>query len=139
MLTQAELKRQLYYNPETGLFTWKISKCNNKIKIGDVAGYLGEDGYIQIRINSILYRAHRLAWLYIKGYFPEHDIDHKFGIKDDNRWSEIQHVTRSCNLQNQKIDKRNSSGFPGVILHKKNGKWHSQVTINKKTYSSWVL
>ena len=94
-LTQAELKNQLHYNKNTGIFTWKIKKGN--IKIGDIAGR-NFNGYIRIGINNEQYFAHQLAWLYVKGYFPEHEIDHKFGIKNDNRWTKLHHVTRICNM-----------------------------------------
>jgi hypothetical protein len=129
MLTQAELKRQLHYDPETGIFTWLVS--NNQVKVGDVAGYL-HDGYIRIGINQKQYMAHRLAHLYMEGYFPEHQMDHNLGIKDDNRWSEIKHVTTSCNMQNKKINKRNKSGFPGVSLSGRGKKWKSKIVIDKK-------
>jgi hypothetical protein len=131
-LTQIELKRQLHYDPETGIFTWKISK--QRVQFGKIAGGFDRDGYIRININGKKYSAHRLAWLYMEGYWPEHQIDHKFGIKDDNRWSEIQHVTKFCNLQNQKVDKRNKSGFPGVTGNNITKKWRSLIRINNKKF-----
>jgi hypothetical protein len=131
-LTQKELKRQLHYNPDTGIFTRLVSN-HGKVKIGDIAGCIcNTTGYVLIVINGEQYRAHRLAWLYIKGYFPEHDIDHKFGVRDDNRWSEINHVTRICNMQNTKLYNNNKSGFPGVCWHKLINKWASRITVNKK-------
>jgi len=130
-LTQKELKRKLHYNPKTGIFTWLI-KNSNRILIGSIAGCLCSDGYIRIGINGKNYSAHRLAHLYMKGYWPEHEIDHKFGIRDDNRWLKIQHVTKSCNLQNQKISKNNTSGFPGVTLDKRTKMWQSQIKVNYK-------
>jgi hypothetical protein len=133
-LTQSELKRQLHYDPDTGIFTWKVKK--QRVNIGDVAGNLNKlSGYINIKLNGIQYKAHRLAWLYMEGYFPEHHIDHKFGIKDDNRWNKIKHVTRSCNMQNQKINSRNTSGFPGVSWHKRDQIWLSYIGLNDKLIS----
>lgn len=130
-LTQTELKRQLHYNPDTGLFTWLVNK-KGKVRIGDIAGCLNKDGYVFIGINGNDYYAHRLAHLYMEGYWPEHGMDHKFGIKDDNRWSEINHTTQMCNLQNQKINKNNTSGFPGVVWHKAVEKWLARITLDNK-------
>ncbi len=130
-LTQSELKRQLHYDPLTGIFTW-INSNSLRVRTGDTAGCSRKDGYIRIKINGKNYLAHRLAWLYMEGYFPEHHIDHKFGIRDDNRWSELQHATRSCNMQNQAISTCNSSGFPGVALDRTSGKWRSRIIINQK-------
>ena len=69
MLTQAELKRQLHYNPETGIFTRLVSTAR-RIKVGDVAGFNSGQGYLQICVNYTTYPAHRLAWLYCHGSMP---------------------------------------------------------------------
>jgi hypothetical protein len=131
-LTQNELKKHLHYDPDTGLFTWLV-KSNSHVNIGDVAGSLSSvDGYIRIGINGKGYLAHRLACLYMEGYLPEYEVDHKFGIRHDNRWTELLHVTKSCNLQNQKIRKDNTSGFPGVSWYKWTKTWVSNIKIDKK-------
>lgn len=131
-ITQAELKRRLHYNPKTGIFTWLISN-NRSVKIGAVAGYFNcSYNSVGIKIDGKLFAAHRLAWLYMKGYFPEHEVDHKSGIRSDNRWVNLRHVTHSCNMQNQKINDRNTSGFPGVSWNKSAKKWSSRIKINEK-------
>ena len=61
MLTQERLKEVLYYNPEIGEFIWNISHEN--IREGDVAGTKTDFGYIAIRIDNKIYKAHRLAWI----------------------------------------------------------------------------
>jgi len=48
MITQQELKELLHYNPETGIFTWKVSTAR-RVSSGDVAGTKRKDGYIQIK------------------------------------------------------------------------------------------
>jgi hypothetical protein len=130
-LTQIELKRQLHYDPKTGEFTWLISN-GPRVKVGDIAGCLNNYGYICIGINGKSYKAQRLAYLYMEGYFPEYEIDHKFGIRDDNRWSKIQHVTPTCNRQNQKVNKNNKSGFTGVSWSGQRKKWVGKIRINYK-------
>jgi len=130
-LTQAELKRQLHYDPDTGIFTRLISNTNN-VKCGDVAGYKDSRGYLTIRVNLILYASHRLAWLYCHGYFPEHQIDHKNGIRNDNRIRNIREASSSCNMQNQKINKKNKSGFPSVSWFKRDRRWMAKMEIQGK-------
>lgn len=127
-ITQKELKRLVSYDPLTGLFT-RIVNSGGRCKAGDIAGCIS-NGYIRISISYKRILAHKLAWLYMEGYFPEHQIDHKNGIRNDNRWSNLRHVTRICNMQNMKMYDTNKSGFPGVSKHM--NKWRSGVKINKK-------
>jgi len=129
VLTQVRLKELLHYSPGTGLFTW-VGSTNLSIKVGSIAGYKSGDGYIRIGIDGKSYSAQRLAHLYMEGYLPEYEMDHKFGIKDDNRWSEIRHITHACNMQNKKKYRNNSSGFVGVYWSNSDGRWKSQITIN---------
>lgn len=66
-LTESRLKELLNYDISTGEFTW-IKKPNKRIVIGSVAGSVCRHGYIKIKIDGFDYKAHRLAWFYVKGY-----------------------------------------------------------------------
>lgn len=133
-LTQEILKKALHYDHETGVFTWNI-KISSKANIGDIAGRKHKpNDYLNIYYNGILYGAHRLAFLYMEGYLPEHMVDHKNGICDDNRWSNLRHATSMCNSQNQKKFSNNTSGYPGVFFDKKADNWRSMITIKLKNY-----
>jgi hypothetical protein len=101
MLNQKTLKKYLNYDPETGVFKRKIN--SGKAKIGDVAGGINGSGYICIRINSVKYRAHRLAWLYVHGKFPDNQIDHINRVKNDNRIDNLRDVTQSVNARNRDL------------------------------------
>ena len=127
-LTQARLKELLHYDPETGGFTWiKGLGCR---PAGSRAGCIrGTNGYRRIRVDGQLHLAHRLAFLYMEGYFPEYQVDHKLGVVDDNRWDKIRHVTPTCNLQNRMVHPSNTSGFTGVTWDYQRKKWQSQITI----------
>lgn len=130
-LTQAELKRQLRYDPETGVFT-RVSTSNRRFRLGSVAGSTNADGYLSIMVLGSRHQAHRLAWLYVYGYFPEHQIDHRNGKRDDNRLENLRHVSQYCNMQNIKTNSRNTSGFPGVSWHKKTCRWRAIIMICKE-------
>jgi hypothetical protein len=128
-LTQEKLKSVLSYNPESGVFRWKSQ--HGRAKAGDKAGYISKhDGRVYIRVNRRLYTAHRLAFLYMEGYFPEYEVDHKWGITGDNRWKELRHVSHKCNLQNQKKNNKNTSGFPGVSYSGRDRRWVSCIKID---------
>lgn len=131
-LTQSELKQQVHYDPESGLFTRLISNIHC-VKVGSIAGGLHKStGYIHLRVNNKRYLAHRLAFLYMEGYFPEHQIDHKDGVRANNKWFNLRHATPLCNFQNQKISKNNTSGFPGVSWRKDYHKWQCSIKMNGK-------
>ena len=91
VLTQSRLKELLYYDPYSGIFTWKISSGN--MPAGSAAGCLSPEGYIRITIAGKKYKAHRLAWFYVYGYFPENQVVHLNGARDDNRISNLREVS----------------------------------------------
>ena len=133
MLTQKRLKEVLHYDPETGDFTWKVNRGGARIGRVCSKGTMN-NGYSQIRIDYKPYLAHRLAHLYMEGYFPEHDMDHKFGVRDDNRWAKLSHVSRVCNTQNRVISSRSTSGFPGVGWDGYNNKWRVDIRAQYKSH-----
>ena len=133
-LTQERVKELFYYNPKTGTFTRRIYCCSNA-KVGDVAGSRSPLGYILINVDYKLYGASRLAFLYMEGYFPEHQVDHINRIRDDNRWENLRHVTSQCNIRNSSVRGDNTSGVTGVCWHKGNKKWASYIMVNEKRKS----
>jgi hypothetical protein len=129
-LTQRRLKKLLDYNPDTGTFRWKKSRGGNKS--GSIAGCKDHYGYIQICVDSKLYISSRLAYLWMKGYFPEHQVDHEDRVRDNNKWENLRHITHQCNAKNRSINKNNKSGITGVRWYKLSGKWISKITVNGK-------
>ena len=111
MITQEYLKSILEYNPETGAFAWKIS--GKGIRYGVEVGTVDIHGYRIIRINRKGYKAHRLAWLYVYGRFPER-IDHINCIKDDNRIENLREATNGENRVNSLASKNNKLGVKGI-------------------------
>lgn len=131
MITQEELKKVLNYNPDDGVFTWKISPKKN-INIGDIAGYLFK-GYIILTINSIRYRAHRLAFLYMDGVVPPKEVDHIDLNRSNNKWNNLRLATVSENQRNVSLRKDNKFGYKGVSLTKY-GTYKACATLLKVEY-----
>lgn len=132
-LTQGKLKELLNYDPDTGIFTWKVRKAH-RVKIGDIAGVVNKDsGYRQIRIDERLYLAHRLAWLYVHGEFPKNETDHINHKRDDNRICNLRDVTQVENFQNKTMNKANKSGFNGILWVEKDKRWCVQIGFNGRT------
>ena len=133
MLTQSKLKELLDYDPDTGIFLWKVSACN-RIKVGDIAGCVNKKGYILIRIDYKSYRAHRLAWLDYYGYFPEHGLDHEDRIRHHNWIKNLREVSGQCNVRNTGNRSTNTSGVKGISFDKATQKWRARITLNAKRY-----
>jgi hypothetical protein len=131
LITQEQLFSRLKYDPDTGVFTHLSNKGG--IRIGSVAGSNDGKGYLEVQLFGQSYLCHRLAWLYVTGCWPTGQIDHKNGIRDDNRFSNLRDVTHAENRRNLFNAKRNSkSGLIGASWKKAIGKFRASITINKK-------
>lgn len=89
-------------------------------------------GYIEIGLLGRLYRAHRLAFVYMTGEEPFHNVDHINGNRADNRWKNLRVCNQSQNMGNVGLRKNNTSGHPGVVFDKERGKWRAQIRIGGK-------
>lgn len=131
------LREILTYDSITGDFTWLIS-TSSRVRVGARAGYRQPDGQRIIRIDTYPYVAHRLAWFYMTGEWPEHLVDHENMDRDDNRWSNLRAATKSLNGANKGPPSNNTSGFKGVTLVKgyyvREGAdaWKAEITVNMK-------
>jgi hypothetical protein len=127
------LKELLSYEPETGIFRWKVARTNSN-KVGDIAGY-SEGRYWKIGIGKTKHYAHRLAWAMVYGEMPKQHIDHINGDKLDNRIANLRLADKSQNGANRGKQKDNTSGFKGVYWHKQNQGYAAEIRIkNKKHY-----
>ena len=127
--SQARLKELLDYNEETGVFRWKAKLSG--VRVGDIAG--SKNTYSQIKVDTIPYLAHRLAWRYVTGEDPgEFDIDHDDRNKHNNSFINLRKATKSENISNSGLRKDNKLGIKGVQQQgnryvariRKNGKRH---------------
>jgi hypothetical protein len=130
----ARLKELLHYDPTTGVFTALVSR--GAIRQGAVVGSLTNCGYLAIRVDYKPYLAHRLAWFYVNGCWPD-DIDHRDGVRTNNAYSNLRSCTRAENMQNLPATgkQENTSGHLGVYWDSKNMKWKAQIGVDGKKKS----
>lgn len=155
-LTQKTLKELLHYDPDTGIFTWKerdvkyfahckkpgvASKIWNTNFSKTVAGYKYTRKHyktyyekITITINGSqkAYSSHRLAFLYMTGKWPKHQIDHIDQDGENNTWINLRDITGKENQRNKTLQKNNTSGFNGVHWVKKTKRWRVMLYLNNK-------
>lgn len=135
LLTQAMLKSVLRYVRKTGFFYWKINR--HPVVEGQRAGSFG-GRYVTIKINQHGYMAHRLAWLYVRGCWPTHEIDHRNTCKQHNWWKNLREATRvqnACNAAPMKNKKYSS--LKGITFAKGRKKWMASIR-NGGKYSKLI-
>ena len=129
-ITAAEVRELLDYDAETGAFRWKprrgLSYSNswNGQYAGRPAGSMDSAGYQLIKIHARLYKAHRVAWLFVYGEWPEMEIDHIDCDRANNAIANLRVVTSRQNQLNRP-SKISKSGFRGVWRHNK--RWRSRI------------
>lgn len=115
MLTSDRLHYLLTYDPVTGSFVWNHNRP--RCRKGAVAGCITEKGHRRIELDGSPYRAARLAWLYMTGEWPVHQVDHKDPNQPGNdSWDNLRLATSTQNKVNQRLAKNNKTGFKGVYL-----------------------
>lgn len=127
-LTAEQLRSALIYHPDTGVFNW-VHGAKGRYA-GDVAGNVRPDGYRRINVFGHLYYAHRLAWLYMTGEWPEHQIDHINMDPSDNRWANLRAATPRQNRGNRKAQRNSKSGVKGVYQREYDDKWVAYIAPN---------
>jgi len=120
-----EIKKVLDYNPDTGVFTWKVDIAKN-VKKDSVAGCKDKDGYIVISINRKQYRAHRIAYMFVHGKL-ENQIDHVNRVKSDNRIINLRECTHTQNHHNVTVRSDNKLGIKGVCF--KRDHYQARITV----------
>jgi len=134
-LTQSRLKELLHYDPVTGVFTWLPRSGPGSYCTGLRAGHLSKyKGYRHIGVDRVLYKAHRLAWLYVYGTWPVSEVDHANGDPDDNRIANLREATTTQNCGNAKRRSDNVSGRKGVYWHARDQKWAALLRHKKIRY-----
>lgn len=131
-ITQARLHELLNYDPETGVFTWKVNR-RGTARAGTVAGTPHNAGYLTIRVDRTPYLAHRLAWVYVHGDLPDDlEVDHKNLIKTDNRIDNLRAVTHALNMINTPSRRTSTTGIKNVSFHKHTGTWRVTMPVHGK-------
>lgn len=130
-LTASRLRELVEYDPETGIFVWRVNRTGSA-KAGSIVGpnSMSIDGYKTARVCGKHYQQHRLAWLYIYGKWPSGQIDHLNRIRTDNRISNLRDVSNLENNQNCLKKSNNTSGYKGVHLVRPTGRWRAQLRVD---------
>lgn len=139
--------KEAFEHNSDGTFTWKErpihhfpdlramriwnTKYSGKIAVGSVK----KNGYIYFSFSKKNIAAHRLAWYFHNGSCdPKMEIDHRNGIRSDNRIDNLRISTANDNQHNKPLQTNNSSGAKNVYWNKQCRKWQVKLNVNKKTH-----
>jgi hypothetical protein len=129
----AERLRELYsLDEQAGVFVRRFAR--NGSPAGRRIERVNSGGYVAVAADGREYKAHRLVWLYVHGQWPDGDIDHIDGCRNNNRLSNLRLATDTLNKANEKLRSDNTSGFKGAKPHP-NGKWQARIGIGGKRLS----
>lgn len=126
-LTKKIVRELLDYDSLTGVLTWKwrdrkwftsdrIWNTWNTRFAGKEA--FTSEGDLGRRAGALLgkfYYAHRIIFLWMKGRWPDPEVDHEDQDPGNNRWKNLIEVTHKKNMQNKRKRKDNTSGATGVF------------------------
>lgn len=139
----------LRYNSRTGELFWKHRSAKffntpnrtpenaaaiwNGRNAGKRAFTATSGGYRVGSIFNIHLLAHHVIWVLLYGEYPV-EIDHEDGKRSRNVKSNLRDVSRNQNTKNRALDRRNTSGTPGVRFREDTQKWYARITSFGKTY-----
>ena len=93
---------------------------------GHHAGTRNDVGYLVISVDGHRYKGHQLAWLYMTGVWPTHEIDHKNLMRMDNAFDNLRLATRNENAANVRV--RAAVGYKGV--YRSGRKFAATITVD---------
>lgn len=135
-LTAEYVRSILDYNPETGEFRWKyrsdVGKAWNTRYSGNKTGYIGSDGRLHVTINNKPYLIHRIAWIYVYGFWPKYEIDHIDGNPINNVISNLRECSATENMRHRGRQSNNKCGLKGVHWAKNVKKWRARIRVDCK-------
>ena len=132
IISPERIRREISYDPDTGLFTWLVRACG-RCKHGPFSGTADTAGYYRVKVLGRSYAAHRLAWALTYGEWPTLDIDHINRVKTDNRVLNLRVVSKSENMLNR-AKWGECTAPPGVYPRPGNKKWVAKITVGGVTH-----
>lgn len=136
MISATRLRDLLAYDPQSGVFTWRVDR--GPARAGSSAGVVvprsgqqRDKFYIRIGLDGRRYYAHVLAYVWMTGAAPLGELDHRNGDGLDNTWSNIRLASHAENGRHRNGRRAgNTSGYSGVSFHRGAKRWRARLMVN---------
>lgn len=128
-----KIEEYFSYDPITGIVRWK-KMASSRAMPGNEAGSLSH-GYRVVRLRGKSYPCHRIGFYLHYGRWPEGFLDHKNGIRHDNRIENLRECEQFENMQNlsaRASSVNKTSRFTGVTWNKKDKRFKAQIKVRGK-------
>ena len=119
----AELRERITYEPDTGIVRWRTALSARTV-VGAKVGWANNQGYLKFKIGTTPYFLSRAIWAYVYGYWPSRLVDHKNGVRTDNRLTNLRLATNTQNARNGKVRR---DGLKGATWSYAADKWAAQI------------
>lgn len=129
LITTSKARELFRYDEWTGILRWRHPGLGRRKDC--IAGYLRQDGYLDVGFNGKVYIVHRVIFLMMAGRWPE-EIDHENHIRSDNRWKNLKEVSRQQNCKNVKLPNTNTSGYMGIAWEVSTKQWKVRIKADGK-------
>lgn len=106
----------------------------NRQRAGTVAGWVGKDGYLLVRVGRIEMPAHVVVFALDRGAWPEFEVDHHDRNRANNEPTNLRPATRSQNMANMGPHRDNKLGLRGVTKHS-SGRFRARISQSGKSIS----
>jgi hypothetical protein len=147
-LPPVEYLRECFdYDPETGVLRWRVRPLEHFLSArvmktwniryaGTEAGWIEKLGYRVVRVDTAMYKTHRIAWAMYYGTTDNCELDHINGKRLANQINNLRVAHRRENNRNARRRSDNTSGYKGVTYYRNNKKWGA--CIGTGTQRTWL-
>lgn len=138
MPSQEYLQECFNYDPSTGVLVWKYrpiqhfkdghcAKAWNNKMAGKQVGVHRPDAGLSVTVNYKQMLVHRVIWKLCNGAEPGL-IDHKDGVRGNNKLDNLREALPIQNSQNCKLRKTSTTGLKGIKFDPRGkGTWSARI------------